>query len=289
MKVAVFMGGTSTEREVSLKTGSAVLTSLIKQGYDAYGVDLTSENRVTPFIENEYDIAFLSLHGGCGEDGRVQGLLDLLGKKYTGSKAAPSAVAMDKVITKKIAGSLGIRIPKTYANKEEIDKFPVVIKPSKEGSSTGLYICKNMEDVEEALEKLSNRSVIMEEYIKGVELTAGVLDGEALGVLKIIPHDGTYDFESKYTGGKTDYEYPAKISKEAYENAMRNAKLIHNELKLSGASRSDFILCDDKVYFLEVNTCPGMTETSLLPKLASLKNYTFDDVVKELLYQSHAE
>jgi D-alanine-D-alanine ligase len=283
MKIAVFMGGTSTEREVSLKTGSAVLNSLIRQGYDAYGVDLTSENLVTSFIENEYDIAFLTLHGGCGEDGRVQGLLDLLGKKYTGSKAAPSAVAMDKIITKKIAGGLGIRIPKTYANKEEIDKFPVVIKPSKEGSSTGLYICKNIEDAEVALEKLSDRSVIIEEYIKGVELTVGVLNGEALGVLKIIPHDGTYDYESKYTEGKTDYEYPAKISEKTYENAMRNAKLIHTELKLSGASRSDFILSDDKIYFLEVNTCPGMTETSLLPKLASLKNYTFDDVVKKII------
>ena len=287
MKIAVFMGGTSTEREVSLKTGSAVLNSLLKQGYDAYGVDLTEENLVTSFIENEYDIAFLSLHGGCGEDGRVQGLLDLLGKKYTGSKAAPSAVAMDKIITKKIVGGLGIRIPKTYANKEEIDKFPVVIKPSKEGSSTGLYICKDMKDVEVALENLSNKSVIIEEYIKGVELTAGVLNGEALGVLKIIPHDGTYDYKSKYTGGKTEYEYPAKIPEVAYENAMKYAKLIHDELDLIGASRSDFILSDGKVYFLEVNTCPGMTETSLLPKLASLKNYTFDDVVKELLHHSH--
>lgn len=287
MKIAVFMGGISTERGVSLKTGSAVLNSLTRQGYDAYGVDLTSENLVTSFVENEYDLAFLSLHGGCGEDGRVQGLLDLLGKKYTGSKAAPSTVAMDKIITKKIAASLGIKIPKTYANKEEIDKFPIVIKPSKEGSSTGLYICKDMEDVEEALEKLSNRSLIIEEYIKGVELTAGVLDGEALGVLKIIPHDGIYNYESKYTEGKTEYEYPAKISAEAYENAMRNAKLIHEELKLSGASRSDFILSNDKVYFLEVNTCPGMTETSLLPKIASLKNYTFDDVVKKLIFISH--
>ncbi|MCS5421918.1 MULTISPECIES: D-alanine--D-alanine ligase [Psychrilyobacter] len=283
MKIAVFMGGTSTEREVSLKTGSAVLNSLIRQGYDAYGVDLTSENLVASFIENEYDLAFLSLHGGCGEDGRIQGLLDLLGKKYTGSKAAPSAVAMDKIITKRIADSLGIRIPKTYPNKEEIDKFPVVIKPSKEGSSMGLYICKNMEDAEVALENLSDRSVIIEEYIKGIELTAGILNGETLGVLKVIPHGGIYDYESKYAGGKTDYEYPAKVSKEIYENAMRNAKLIHDELKLSGASRSDFILSDDKIYFLEVNTCPGMTETSLLPKLASLKNYTFDDVVKKII------
>jgi D-alanine-D-alanine ligase len=147
----------------------------------------------------------------------------------------------------------------------------------------GLYICKNMENVEVALEKLSDRSVIIEEYIKGIELTAGILNGETLGVLKIIPHGGIYDYESKYAGGKTDYEYPAKVSEEVYENAMRNAKLIHTELNLSGGSRSDFILSDDKIYFLEVNTCPGMTETSLFPKVASLKNYTFDDVVKKII------
>ena len=283
MKIAVFMGGTSTEREVSLKTGSAVLDSLIRQGYDAYGVDLTSENLVSSFTQKKYDIAFLSLHGGYGEDGRIQGLLDLLGKKYTGSGLTASAISMDKILTKKIADGLGIKIPKTYLNKEEIDKFPVVIKPSKEGSSTGLYICKNIDEAEAALKKLSDRDVIVEEFIEGVELTAGVLNGEALGVLKITPHGGTYDYESKYTGGKTDYEYPAKISEKIYEDAMKSAKLIHDELKLNGASRSDFILSNDNIYFLEVNTCPGMTETSLLPKIASLKNYTFDNVVKEII------
>ena len=283
MKIVVFMGGISAEREVSLKTGEAILNSLINQGYDAYGVDLVKETMVSAFLDNEYDIAFLALHGEYGEDGRVQGLLDMLGKKYTGSGATASAIAMDKAVTKLIAAELGIKIPKTYRDKEEIESYPVVVKPVSEGSSVGLYICKNIEEVEKALETLVGKGPIIEEFVKGEELTVGVLDETALGVLKIKPHDGTYDYESKYTVGKTDYEYPAKIEKDEYETAMNYAELIHRELGLRGGTRSDFILSGGKVYFLEVNTCPGMTQTSLLPKLASLKNYTFDDIVKKIL------
>ncbi len=283
MKIAVFMGGVSAEREVSLMTGSAILKSLLNQGYDAYGVDLTEKNLVSAFMENDYDVAYLALHGTYGEGGRIQGLLDLLGKKYTGSDATSSAVAMDKHITKLIAEDIGIRIPKTFASKEEIIDYPVVIKPVSEGSSVGLYICENAAEVEKALAELEGKNPIIEEFIQGEELTAGVLDGEALGVLKIKPISGRYDYESKYTAGKTVYEYPAKISDKEYETAMNYAKLINDELGLKGGTRSDFILSKGKVYFLEVNTCPGMTETSLLPKLASLKKYTFDDLVKKIL------
>lgn len=283
MKIAVFMGGISAEREVSLKTGKAILNSLINQGYDAYGVDLVKDTMVSAFIENEYDVAYLALHGEYGEDGRVQGLLDMLGKKYTGSGATASAIAMDKAVTKMVADELGIKIPKTYKDKEDIDSYPVVVKPVSEGSSVGLYICKSIEEVEKALKALIGKNPIIEEFVAGEELTVGVLEESALGVLKIKPHDGTYDYESKYTVGKTDYEYPAKIAKEEYEIAMSYAELIHKNLGLKGGTRSDFILSNGKVYFLEVNTCPGMTETSLLPKLASLKNYTFDDVVKKIL------
>ena len=283
MKIAVFMGGISAEREVSLKTGDAILKSLLKQGYDAYGVNLVKETMVSAFIENEYDIAFLALHGEYGEDGRVQGLLDMLGKKYTGSGATASAIAMDKMVTKMVAEEIGIRIPNTYRSMEEIKTYPVVVKPVAEGSSVGLYICHTPAEVGSALLKLEKKNPIIEEFVKGEELTAGVLDGEALGVLKIKPHDGTYDYESKYTAGKTDYEYPAEIAEEEYKRAMKYAKQIHHELGLKGGTRSDFILSEGNVYFLEVNTCPGMTQTSLLPKLATLKGYTFDDVVKKIL------
>lgn len=283
MRVAVIMGGITSEREISLKTGEAVLKSLLRQGYDAYKIDLTKENMVSALIENEFDIAYIALHGEYGEDGRVQATLDMLGKKYTGSGFTGSAVAMDKVLTKIVADEIGIRIPKTYNSIEEIESYPVVIKPAKEGSSVGLYICKDEKEVKEAYEKIKHKEPLIEDYIKGEELTAGILDGEKLGVIRIKPKSGVYDFESKYTVGKTEYEYPAQIDPKVYEEVCESAKKIHDKLGLVGATRSDFILKDGKAYFLEVNTCPGMTETSLIPKLASLKGYSFDDLTKKIL------
>lgn len=283
MRVAVIMGGITSEREISLKTGEAVLKSLLRQGYDAYKIDLTKENMVSALIENEFDIAYIALHGEYGEDGRVQATLDMLGKKYTGSGFTGSAVAMDKVLTKIVADEIGIRIPKTYNSIEEIETYPVVIKPAKEGSSVGLYICKDEKEVREAYEKIKHKEPLIEDYIKGEELTAGILDGEKLGVIRIKPKSGVYDFESKYTVGKTEYEYPAQIDPKVYEEVCESAKKIHDKLGLVGATRSDFILKDGKAYFLEVNTCPGMTETSLIPKLASLKGYSFDDLTKKIL------
>lgn len=285
MKIAVFMGGISSEKEVSVRTGTAILNSLIRQGYDAYGVTLDKNNLLTAFIENEYDLAYLALHGEYGEDGRIQGLLDILGKKYTGCSMISSAVSMDKDLTKKIAQAVGVRTPKSYTreNLENIDKFPVVVKPSTEGSTVGLYICHNKEELLDAVEKSGNKDLVIEEFIKGEELSVAVLDGEPLGVVKIMPKIGLYDYKSKYTAGMTEYEYPAKISEKSYQEAMEYATIIHNSLKMKGVSRSDFILKDGELYFLEVNSCPGMTETSLVPKLATLKGYTFDDITRKIV------
>lgn len=285
MKIGVFMGGVSSEREISLQTGKAILKSLLKQGYDAYAIELNSENILKAFIEEKYDVAFLALHGIFGEDGKIQGLLDILNKKYTGSKTTSSAVSMDKELTKKIAVSEGILVPKTYKIDEIglIKKFPIVVKPVLEGSSVGIYICNEIKEVEEAIDKLKGKELVIEEFIKGEELTVGVLSGEAFGVLKITPKKGLYDYNSKYTKGMTEYEYPAKIDNNHYKKAMEYATIIHNSLKMKGVSRSDFILSEGKIYFLEVNSCPGMTETSLVPKLATLKGYTFDDLVRKIL------
>ena len=256
MKIAVFMGGTSSEKEISLKSGEAVLESLKKQGYDAYGVILNETNQVLAFIDNDYDLAYLVLHGGNGENGKIQAVLDILGKKYTGSGVLASAITMDKDKTKQIAQSVGIKTPKSYRTVEEIERFPVIIKPVDEGSSKGLFLCNNKEEAEEAIKKLAKP--IIEDYIVGEELTVGVLNGEALGVLKIIPQaDVLYDYDSKYAKGGSIKEF-----------------------KMKGISRSDFILSEGKLYFLEVNSSPGMTKTSLIPDLATLKGYTFDDVVR---------
>ena len=279
MKIAVFMGGTSSEKEISLRSGEAVLESLQRQGYDAYGVVLDENNQVTAFLENDYDLAYLVLHGGNGENGKIQAVLDILGKKYTGSGVLASALTMDKNKTKQIAESVGIRVPKSYNNLESIERFPVIIKPVDEGSSKGLFLCNNKEEAGEALKKL--RKPIIEDYIVGEELTVGVLNGKALGVLKIIPQaDVLYDYDSKYAKGGSIHEFPAKIEDKSYKEAMKIAEKIHKEFKMKGISRSDFILSEGKLYFLEVNSSPGMTKTSLIPDLATLQGYTFDDVVR---------
>lgn len=279
MKIAVFMGGTSSEKEISLRSGEAVLESLQRQGYDAYGVVLDENNQVTAFLENDYDLAYLVLHGGNGENGKIQAVLDILGKKYTGSGVLASALTMDKNKTKQIAESIGIRVPKSYRDLDSIERFPVIIKPVDEGSSKGLFLCNNKEEAGEALKKL--RKPIIEDYIVGEELTVGVLNGKALGVLKIIPQaDVLYDYDSKYAKGGSIHEFPAKIEDKSYKEAMKIAEKIHKEFKMKGISRSDFILSDGELYFLEVNSSPGMTKTSLIPDLATLQGYTFDDVVR---------
>lgn len=285
MKIAVFMGGISSEREISIKTGTAILDSLVRQGYDAYGVILNKDNMLSAFTESEYDLAYIALHGEFGEDGRIQSILDILGKKYTGSGVTASAVSMDKELTKKIAEAVGVPIAKSYTRDtiDEIENYPIVVKPATEGSTVGLYICENKEEVIEAIKKSGNRDLVIEDFIKGEELTVGVFDEEALGVVKISPKNGLYDFKSKYTSGMTEYEYPAKIDKKTYDKAMKYAKIIHESLKMNGISRSDFILSEGKLYFLEVNSCPGMTETSLVPKLATLKGYSFDDLIKKMV------
>ena len=279
MKIAVFMGGTSSEKEISLRSGEAVLESLQRQGYDAYGVVLDETNQVTAFLENDYDLAYLVLHGGNGENGKIQAVLDILGKKYTGSGVLASALTMDKNKTKQIAENIGIRVPKSYRDLDSIERFPVIIKPVDEGSSKGLFLCNNKEEAGEALKKL--RKPIIEDYIIGEELTVGVLNGKALGVLKIIPQaDVLYDYDSKYAKGGSIHEFPAKIEDKSYKEAMKIAEKIHKEFKMKGISRSDFILSEGKLYFLEVNSSPGMTKTSLIPDLATLQGYTFDDIVR---------
>ncbi|MGL5123051.1 MAG: D-alanine--D-alanine ligase [Fusobacteriaceae bacterium] len=283
MRIAVFMGGISSEREISLKSGRAILKSLKKQGYDAFEIDLKEENFLQAFIENKYDLAYLALHGEFGEDGRVQSVLDILKKPYTGSGVTASAIAMDKVYTKKIAESIGIRVAKNYNSPEEIEDYPVIVKPAKEGSSFGIFICKNLQETKDAIKKLGNSKKIIEQYIKGEELTAGVMNSESLGVLRIKYSNELYDFDAKYSEGGCVHEFPAKILKSAYDEAVLSSLKIHEELGLSGITRSDFMLKDGKCYFLEVNTCPGMTETSLIPDLGTIKGYTFDNIVKKMV------
>lgn len=283
MKIAVIMGGTSSEREISLKSGDEVLQSLKRQGYDAYAIDIVKENEVSAFIENDFDLAFLTLHGGSGENGQIQALLELLGKKYTGSRYQSCAIAMNKKHTKMIAKTLGIKVIKDFEKIEDIDSYPVMVKPNQEGSSIGIHICDNAKEVEDAI-KLLKDDYVIEEYIDGVELTSAVYDKKSLGVIKIIPlASQIYDYEAKYANGGSIHEFPAKIDKSIYDLAMKNAELIHNALEMRGVSRSDFLLKDGTLYFLEVNTTPGMTETSLIPDLFKMNGYSFDDYTRMIV------
>ena len=283
MKIAVLMGGISSEKEVSLRTGAAITAALQRKGYDAFSLVLDKDNFVTALTNTEFDLAYVALHGEFGEDGRVQAFLDNLGKKYTGSGYVESGISINKTNTKKILDSYGVLSPKTYEKVEDIEKYPVVIKPTTEGSSVGLYICQNEAEARNAVEALEGKEILIEDFIKGEELTVGVLNGEALGVLRIKPISGVYDYESKYTKGMTEYEFPAQISEASYDEAMKISAKVHKELNLKGATRSDFILRGEELFFLEVNTSPGMTETSLLPKIATLKNIDFDTLVEKIV------
>jgi len=283
MKIAVLMGGISAEKEVSLRTGAAITSALQRKGYDAYSLILNEENFAKAIMDAQFDLAYIALHGEFGEDGRVQAFLDILKKPYTGSGYVESAISMNKTLTKNILNSYGVLSPKTYEKVEEIERFPVVIKPTTEGSSVGLYICQNVDEAKSAVETLKNKEILIEDFIKGDELTCGVLNGEALGVLRIKPLSGVYDYESKYTKGKTEYEFPAQIPSKSYEEAMEISAKVHKVLNLKGATRSDFILRGDELFFLEVNTSPGMTETSLLPKIATLRSIDFDSLVEKIV------
>lgn len=283
MKIAVLMGGISSEREVSLRTGNAILNALKELKYDAFAIVLEEGKILNQLQEAEYDIAFIALHGEYGEDGRIQAVLDILGKKYTGCGLVSSAITIDKEFTKKLIMHEGIKVPKSYKNVEEIDCFPVVIKPSLEGSSVGLHICNNTKEAEEAVKSLVDKKLSIEQFVKGEEITVGVLHGEALGVLKIMPKSGVYDYKSKYTKGETEFQFPAVLENGMYEKAMKTAEVISSALELKGAPRIDMIISAGEIYVLEVNTIPGMTETSLLPKIASLKGYGFKELVEKIL------
>ena len=282
-KVGVLMGGISSEREISLKTGEAVYSALLKLGYNAVKIDVRED-----FIEKvsnlDIDVAFIALHGRYGEDGIIQAILEFAKIPYTGTGVMGSAIAMNKIATKRLSMSLGINTPDFWLEEEEIE-FPVVVKPVAEGSTIGVSIAKDMDSLKKGIENARKYSdeIFFERYIKGKEITVSVLCGEALPVIEIRPKKGFYDYESKYTKGATDYIIPAEIDKELAIKVQKDSEIIYRELKAKGAIRVDYIVKDNISYLLEVNTIPGMTPTSLLPKAANYAGLTFEDVVEKIL------
>ena len=240
------------------------------------------------------DVVFLALHGACGEDGRIQAALDLLGVKYTGSGCLGSALAMDKDLTKRIVTPEGVRTPEwrtvTYAEADipaiaEKQKLPVVVKPVDSGSSMGVAIARTKEELSDALRaNLGQRRVILEQYVVGREIDVAVLDGKSLPSIEIIPKQGFYDYVNKYQAGATVEICPTPIDPEIERKLQETALKVHNALGLAAYSRSDYIV-DEKgdIYFLEINTLPGMTPTSLLPQEAAAVGINYDALCQKIV------
>ena len=296
-KVSVIMGGTSSERQVSLASGVAVAQALNEQGFDARSIVLgPGDDALTMLAGADMDAAFLALHGKLGEDGCVQGLLELLGIPYTGSSVLSSALAMDKLKSKELFRLHNVPTPPYYvydqATAADIAEvhgsfgFPVVVKPRREGSSIGVSRANDMAELCEAVELALafDSSVLVERFVQAREVGVGILDGRVLGAIEIAPKSGMYDFAAKYTPGMTDYFMPARLQPARYKNVLNLAERAAEALDTSGAVRVDLLVTEGQnEYVLEVNTSPGMTPTSLLPKIAGAAGFSFGELCTSIM------
>jgi D-alanine-D-alanine ligase len=295
--VAVLMGGWSAEREVSLVSGQAVAKALDEVGYKVTPVDV-GRDLAQVLTKLKPDVAFNALHGRWGEDGAVQGLLEVLGIPYTHSGVLASAVAMDKPVAKHLFAGAGIPCAdgvvverESLLNMEPLPR-PFVVKPLNEGSSVGVAIVQPGDNWTAADdERLLPSRVLVERYIPGREIQVAVMDGRALGAIEIRPKKGFYDYAAKYTAGLADHLMPAPLSEDAYDRVMDYAQRAHQALGCRGVTRSDFRYNEDEdtFYILEINTQPGMTPLSLVPEIAAHSNITFNDLVAWLVEDAGVE
>lgn len=295
-KVAVLMGGVTKERDISLRTGGAISTALKRKGYDVKEIDV-GPDIVSRLVQEKPDVAFIALHGKFGEDGCIQGLLEMMRIPYTGGGVLGSSVGMDKIVCDMVASQLDIPLPKEQffnINNESPEKFikrlqikfPVIVKPSREGSTINITIVHKPEELKEAIKLAaqSDEKIIVQEYLKGKEVTVGLVNGRALPVLEIAPKSGFYDYKSKYTKGMTEYIVPARIPDACAKKIQDLSVMLFNALDCSGMARCDYIVEENgEVYFLEINTIPGMTELSLVPKAAAHIGISFDELAEEIL------
>ena len=296
-KVAVLLGGTSAEREVSLNSGTAVLNALRKQGYDAHPID-PKVFPVATLKEQGFDRVFNILHGRGGEDGTMQGLLEQIGIPYTGCGVMTSALTMDKMRTKMLWKAFGLPVAemeivtvenRANLNPESVVKklgLPLMVKPSLEGSSVGLTKVKAIEDLESAVDFALkfDRTVLIEEWLAGDEFTVPVLDGEVLPSIKIVPEGEFYDYDAKYISDNTQYFCPAGLSDAREQELHRLVKQAYDVVGCRGWSRIDVMAdAEGKFRLVEVNTNPGMTSHSLFPKSAATVGYSFEQLVEKIL------
>jgi D-alanine-D-alanine ligase len=327
VKITVLMGGTSAERDVSLATGREIARALRSKGHEVVSVDAAggrlivesvgagaggigrqppdsgelsklADGRLACHLEDLPEFQgtaaiFVALHGGAGEDGRVQAILDLMRTPYTGSGPLGSALAMDKLVSKELFRDAGIRTPAwlvgrvdAAAVERELGGFPVVVKPSHEGSTVGVSVVKEPDQLSGAIERALHYAgpPMIERFIAGREVAVGVLGDEALPIVEIRPSHEIYDYECKYTKGMSEYEVPAPLSRECTEELQELAVAAHRVLRLSAYSRVDFRIDeDDRPWCLEVNSLPGMTATSLLPKAAAAAGVAFEELCERIV------
>ncbi len=323
LKVAVLMGGTSAEREVSLSTGRQILNALDPDKYTVYALDTASGQKFLPSgvtqtvnllyatdgtteitalpqlslasVQDRPDVVFIALHGRGGEDGTVQGMLEVLGLPYTGSGVLASALAMDKAMCKRVLGTVGVRTPQSMDLKRGQRMqpgalpLPLIVKPNAQGSTIGMTIVREADELEGAILAAFEHddTVLVEQFITGTEITVPILGNDTLEVLpivEIVPEGGFYDYKAKYTAGATDEIVPARLSNDVAVEARRLAKLCHLTLGCRGMSRTDMIVtAAGEIYTLEVNTIPGMTPTSLLPRSAEAALCSFDRLLDRLI------
>ena len=299
INVALLAGGASGERDISIASGQGAREALEEAGFNVMTFDPVIRSDLRSLMDGNFDVAFLCLHGKYGEDGTIQGMLEVLGIPYTGSGVWSSALAIDKIRAKVFYRHYGIPTPDsitmydkpTMSGAEVIEKVgsPCVVKPANEGSALGVHIVKTPEEVEEALKESfqHDREVLIETYIKGTELTVSVLgndDPVALPVIKIVPQAEFYDFQSKYAPGGSQHICPAPLSPEETECVQKTALAAHKALGCRGVSRTDIIMDEQgKCWTLETNTVPGMTSTSLFPDAGRAAGYSFPELCTKLI------
>ncbi|MDD5437683.1 MAG: D-alanine--D-alanine ligase [Patescibacteria group bacterium] len=304
-KVAILCGGISNERDISLKSGQQVLSNLNKEKYEPSVVEVSNNSRwIDALTRGDFEVAFLALHGRYGEDGRVQALLELISIPYTGSGVLASALCMDKAKTHHYLSGFGILSPKFFEirkadrDPEKIKRiidesihYPCVVKPNESGSSVGITIVKNQDELSTALDKAFNedKTALIQELIKGTEVTCGVLGNsnqgkiEALPPVEIIADGEFFDYNAKYDSPKTQEICPARIDDDLTKQVQDLAVKIHSLLGCDGLSRSDFILSDGQSYFLETNTIPGLTAQSLCPKEAAAAGMGYPEFLDRIM------
>lgn len=295
-KIGILTGGESSEREISLKSCDAIEKACNELGYTTKQIIIDGNaQKIIPELIG-VDFVFIALHGGKGENGVIQGLLESLNIPYNGSGVLASSLGMEKSLTKQLARSYGIQTPdwKIFTDINESknyipNEFPIVVKPSADGSTMGLSFIRKQSEIAEAVELADkyNGDIIIENYIEGRELTVTIIGQQVLPIVEIIPKHKFYDYECKYEKGMSVYICPAELSKELTNKIKNIALNIFNILQCSGYARADFILDkNNNPWFLEINTLPGMTATSLVPKSAMAAGISFNNLVQMIINES---